>query len=244
MKITGPYGYGEILPLLKEHRVRMQATPTFCSRLNAIAISAAEFVAAGRDYPIVFMTLDQGKSFAPVAVTGLDPDTNLFVDTAGEWDREVYLPAFVRRYPFCLSKLYVDGVAQGDRVVCVAADCVDPSGSSLFAPDGQATAAWRDAERLLGEFEADLDRTAQASAALAQLRLLEPFTAQLLAEDRSQVRVAGMYRVTEARLRDQKPATLSMLVERGLMGLLYAHLHSLENFSRLAARRRSAGGRG
>ena len=246
MKITAPYGYGEILPLRKDHRVRLQAgrTPAFCRRLNAIAVSAGEFVPAGRDYPIVFMTLDNGASFAPAAVTGLDADSNLFVDADGEWDRGAYLPAFVRRYPFCLSKLYVDGEPQGERVVCVAADCVDPSGEALFSADGQPAAPWREAERLLAEFEADLDRTAAACATLARMQLLEPFTMEVLAADQSQVRLAGMYRITEARLRDQKPAVLKMLVERGLMGLVYAHLHSLENFSRLAARRRSAGDRG
>jgi hypothetical protein len=246
MKITAPYGYGEIIPLRKDQRVRMSAggTPAFCRRLNAIALSAAEFVAAARDYPIVFMTFDDGKTFAPAAVTGLDSGSNLFVDAAGEWDRGAYLPAFVRRYPFCLSKLYVDGAPQGERVVCVAAESVDAGGTLLFSADGQPTAPWRDAERLLGEFEADLDRTAQACAALARLQLFEPFAMEVLAEDRSQVRLAGMHRVTEARLRDQKAATHKMLVEQGLMGLVYAHLHSLENFSRLAARRRSAGGTG
>ena len=246
MKMTAPYGYGEIVPLRKDHRVRLPAgrTPAFCRRLNAIALSAAEFVAAGRDYPIVFMTLDRGASFAPAAVTGLDADSNLFVDAGGEWDRAAYLPAFVRRYPFCLSKLYVDGEPRGERVVCVAADCVAPSGEPLFAADGQPTAPWRDAERLLAEFEADLDRTAGACAALARLQLLEPFTMEVLAADRAQVRLGGMYRVTEARLRDLKPAALKMLAERGLLGLVYAHLHSLENFSRLAARRRSAGDTG
>ena len=37
--------------------------------------------------------------------TGLDAESNLFIDAAGEWDRSAYLPAFVRRYPLCLSKL-------------------------------------------------------------------------------------------------------------------------------------------
>lgn len=246
MKMTAPYGYGEIVPLRKDHRVRLPAgrTPAFCRRLNAIAVSAAEFVAAAHDYPLVFMTLDGGASFAPAAVTGLDADSNLFVDANGDWDRSAYLPAFVRRYPFCLSKLYVDGEAKGERVVCVATDCVDAAGEALFSADGQPGAPWRDAERLLAEFEADLDRTAAACATLARMRLLEPFTMEVLAADRSQVRLGGMYRVTEARLRDQKPSAVKMLVERGLMGLAYAHLHSLENFSRLAARRRAAGGTG
>jgi len=246
MKITAPYGYDEIVPLQKTQRVLLPAgtTPAFCRGLNALAVSIAEFGAAARDYPIVFASLDAGSSFAPVIVVGLDAGSNLFVDQAGEWDRTAYFPAFVRRYPFCISKLYVDGEAQSERVVCVAAACVDAGGVELFDAQGEPTRRWQAAEQLLAEFEADLDRTAQMCAALARLRLLEPFTIQVLAEERTQVKLDGMHRVSEARLRDLKPASHKLLVGKGIMGLLYAHLHSLENFTRLAARRRQAGDRG
>jgi hypothetical protein len=246
MKITAPYGYGEIIPLQKKHRVLMPAggTPAFCRTRNAIAISLAEFTAAGRDYPIVFATLDGGRSFAPVILLGLADGMNSFVDASGEWDRAAYFPAFVRRYPFCISKLYVDGEARSERVVCVASAHVDQAGVALFDDQGQATPRWQAAERLLAEFEADLDRTAEMSAALARMQLLEPFTVQLVgAPDpgASGVTMAGMYRVSEAKLRDLKPASHKMLVGKGFMSLLYAHLHSLENFNRLAARRRDGG---
>src|SRR3989344_3008777 len=102
MKITAPYGYDEIVPLRKTHRVLMPAgsTPAF-----------------GR-----------ARSFAPVVVLGLDEGENLFVDASGEWDRSAYFPAFVRRHPFCISKLYVDGEPRSERVVCVAKAYVDDSG--------------------------------------------------------------------------------------------------------------------
>jgi hypothetical protein len=246
MKITAPYGYDQIVPLQKTHRVGMPAgTPAFCRRLNALALSIAEFTIAARDYPIVFATLDGGKSFAPVIVVGLDQGANLFVGESGEWDRAAYFPAFVRRYPFCISKLYVDGEAKSERVVCVASASIDEAGGTeLFDAAGKPTARWQDAERLLAEFEADLDRTAQVCAALARLQLLEPFALQLLARDRAQLKLDGMYRVSVARLRDLKPASHKMLVGKDIMGLIYAHLHSLENFTRLAARRSQAGDRG
>jgi hypothetical protein len=55
-----------------------------------------------------------------------------------------------------------------------------------------------------------------------------------------------MVRVAEPKLRALAPARVKALVDKGFMGLIYAHLHSLENFSRLAARwtLRKAGGRG
>ena len=244
MKITAPYGYEEIVPLQKDHRVLMPAgtTPVFCRKLNALAISLAEFTVAARDYPIVFASLDRGKTFAPVIVLGLAEGANLFVDEAGEWDRTTYFPAFVRRYPFCISKLYVDGEAKSERVVCVAKAYVDAAGRPLFDAQGKATARWQAAERLLSEYEADLDRTAQMCAALARLQLFEPFTMQVMSEaNRPQVRLAGMHRVSEARLRDLKPASHKVLVAKGFMGLIYAHLHSLENFQGLVARQASRG---
>ena len=46
MQINSPYGYTEIVPLLKTHRVRLQGrgkVPEFARKLNAIPISFTEF---------------------------------------------------------------------------------------------------------------------------------------------------------------------------------------------------------
>jgi len=243
MQITPPFGYDEITPLRKEHRVLLPegATPAFARKLNALAISLAEFTTAARDYPIVFASLDQGKTYAPVIVLGLEAGVNLFVNAAGEWDRGVYYPAFVRRYPFCISKLYVDGEASGERVVCVATSYIDPGGVALFDEKSEPTPRWKALERLLAEYEADLDRTAQMCASLARLDVLEPFSMQVVHKDRPEFRLAGMYRVSEPRLKDLKPASHKVLVNKGFMGLIYAHLHSIDNFSRLVARQQGTG---
>ena len=238
MKITAPFGYGEIVPLEKAHRVLMPAgtTPDFCRALNALAISYAEFVVAARDYPIVFASADRGRTYAPVVVLGLAEGQNLFIHQSGEWDNTVYLPAFVRRYPFCLSKLYVDGEPRGERVVCVARAYLDAGGVALFDAAGAPTPRWQAAERLLAGFESDLDLTAQMCAALARMQLFQPFTMQVMRDERPALRLAGMHRVDEARLRDLKPASHKALVAKGYMSRIYAHLHSLENFARLYER--------
>jgi hypothetical protein len=243
MKITAPYGYDDIVPLKKTHRVLLPAgeTPVFARRLNALAVSLAEFVVAARDYPIVFASLDRGRSFAPVIVLGLLQGENLFLDRLGEWDRGAYVPAFLRRYPFCISKLYVDGEAKSERVVCVAKSHIDEAGEPLFDARGGALPRWQAAERLLSEFEADLDRTADMCAALARMRLLQAFTIQLDTGQTEPVKLSGIYRVSEARLRDLKPAAHKMLVNKGFMGLIYAHLHSHENFRSLLDRQKGAG---
>lgn len=241
MNISAPYGYDEIVPLLKTHRVLLPSgnTPAFCRKLNALAVSIGEFVAAGRDYPIVFATVDEGANFAPVIVLGFAGGANLFLDPAGDWDRRTYFPAFVRRFPFCISKVYADGVATSERVVCVVKAYVDAAGIVLFDAGGAATPQWQAVESLLAGFEADLDRTAQMSAALSRLGLLESFTMQVTGQPG--LRLAGMYRVAEEKLRALKPASVKALLDKGFMGLLYAHLHSLDNFRRLVDRQKSGG---
>lgn len=238
MVITPPFGYDAIVPLQKQHRVLMPqgTTPAFCRQLNALAISASEFTAAGRDYPIVFASVDDGKTYAPVIVLGLNQGSNLFIDGRGEWDAEVYLPAFVRRYPFCISKVYIDGNPSGERMVCVAKAYVDDGGVALFDAQGKPGPRWQAIERLLSEYEGDLDLTALMCAAFARLQLFKPFSMQVIEGGRTGVKLQGMFRIDEATLRDLKPASHKVLVNKGFMGRIYAHLHSLENFQRLYAR--------
>jgi hypothetical protein len=228
MRLSAPFGYDEIVPLEKSHRVLMPSgtTPSFCRTINALAVSVGEFVAAARDYPIVFATADAGKSFAPVIVLGLEAGANLFLDADGEWDRAAYFPAYVRRFPFCLSK---------ERVVCIVKSYIDAGGVPLYDTRGNATPRWQAAEALLAGFDADLERTAQMCTALAKLELLESFSVQV--KDAPEIQLSGMVRVAEPKLRALAPARLKALVDKGFMGLVYAHLHSLENFSRLVARR-------
>lgn len=172
MTITPPFGYGEIAPLQKTVRVLLPAfgsTPDFCHAINALAVSVSEFTAACRDYPIVFSSPDNGASFAPVVVLGIGDGQNLFVNAGGEWDKASYLPAFVRRYPFCISKLYVDGQPRGEHLVCIVKAYIDAQGIALFDAADQPTAQWQAIERLLQGYEDDLDATAQMCAILIVL---------------------------------------------------------------------------
>jgi hypothetical protein len=246
MQITPPYGYDAIVPLERRHRVLLPsgATPHFCRSLNAIALTVGEFVAAARDYPIVFVTTDGGASYAPVAVLGLAAQQNLFVAESGDWDPAAYLPAFVRRYPFCISKLYVDGAPRGEKVVCVARSYVDPGGIALFEAAGSPSQYWRGIERLLAQYENDLDRTAELCAALARLDLFSPFSFRVVQDDHATLSLEGMHRVDASRFEALRPASHKALVAKGFAGRIYAHLHSLENFGRLyqrAVKRMSAG---
>lgn len=236
IEITPPFGYGKVLPLQKSDKVVLPApgsTPEFCRSINALALSYTEFNSAARDYPIVFASGDGGKTYAPVMVLGLADEQNLFVDTAGTWDPTTYLPAFVRRFPFCISRMHIEGAQREERVVCIATAYLDPQGMPLFDAAGAATPQWQAAERLLQEYENDLDTTAQMCAFFAELELFSPFVFQVMQEETPGLKLQGMHRIDEEKLKALKPAKHKALVARGLMGKIYAHIHSLENFARL-----------
>ena len=77
-----------------------------------------------------------------------------------------------------MAKVNVNKVEQKDRLICVEKTISTSSGESMFDPQGKPNAKWKDLERLLGEYEADLERSREMCALLADYGLLEPFTMQ------------------------------------------------------------------
>ncbi len=239
LKITSPFGYGAVVALQKNDRVLLPspgAIPEFCRAINALALSIGEFNAAARDYPIVFARTGAGKTYSPVIVLGLSDAQNLFVDARGNWDALAYLPAFVRRYPFCISKVTAQGGRGSEKIVCIAGAHVDQQGIALFDETGKPTTQWQAAQRLLQEYENDLDVTAQMCALLGELDLFAPFTFQVMQGEAPALKLQGMHRIDEKKFKALKPSKHKALVSSGLMGKIYAHFHSLENFARLYQR--------
>lgn len=242
MEIRPPFGYKEIAPLYKNQKVRLPVPgtlPEFVRLTNAVPVSFTEIGVACRDYPLVFTSTDDGKTFAPVAVVGVSGGENLFLRD-GLWDPEVYLPAYIRRHPFCMSRVTLNNVEQADRLICVEKSFLDDSGERMFDDAGQPLERWKPIEKLLNEYEADLERTREMSAILADYALIEPFTLQAQLRDGGPLNLAGMFRVAEPKLEHLNSAQHKNLIRKGVMGRIYAHLLSLENFSRLMMRKNTA----
>ncbi len=240
MQINPPFGYTDIVPLLKTHRVRLLAqgeVPGFARKLNAIPVSFTEFALAARDYPLVFTSPDGGKNFAPVAVLGMTAGENLFVSSAGGWAPNLYVPAYARRFPFCMAKVTLNQVEQQNRMVCVEKSHLDEGGEAMFDDKGEPSAKWRDMQRLLAEYEADLERARELCTILGDYALLEPFSLQAKPAKGGPVQLAGMHRIDEKKIEHLNISEFKNLAKKGILGRLYAHLLSLENFARLLERR-------
>jgi len=241
MQISPPFGFKEIVPLNRTQKIRLLRPgemPEFARALNAIPISYSEFSLIAREYPIVFTAAAGSQVYGPVAVLGMTAGENLY-NQAGAWAGGVYVPAYARRFPFCMTKVTIEKVEQKQRLICVEKSHIDEvAGESLFDAKGQASEKWQVIERLLTEYEADLERSREMCGILADYGLLEPFTLQAkLNKGGGPLAMTGMHRVAEAKIEHLNAAQLKNLVKKGVLARVYAHLLSLENFGKLLDRK-------
>ena len=241
MDIKPPFGYQDIVPLNKNQKVRLLKQgeiPEFARSLNSIPISYTEFALVAREYPIVFTGVSGSQVFAPVAVLGIAAGENLY-NNGGAWASNVYVPAYARRFPFCMTKVTLDKVEQQNRLICVEKAHLDEgAGEAMFDPDGQPLEKWKEIERLLTEYEADLERSREMCGILADYGLLEPFTMQAkFNKGGDPMHMTGMHRVAEAKIEHLNASQLKNLVKKGILSRVYAHLLSLDNFARLLDRK-------
>jgi hypothetical protein len=241
MDIKPPFGYKDIVPLNRTQKIRLLKPgemPEFARGLNAIPISYTEFSLVVREYPIVFAALGAKNLFAPVAVLGMVQGENLY-NAKGSWAPSVYVPAYARRFPFCMTKVTLDKVEQRDRLICVEKSHLDDKdGESMFDAKGQPIPKWKEIEGLLTQYEIDLERSREMCDILADYGLLEPFTMQAkLNQGGDKMAMTGMHRVAEAKIEHLNAAQLKNLVKKGILSRVYTHLLSLDNFAKLLDRK-------
>ncbi len=119
-----PLLFNDLVPLSKIEHVTWRARPTdsapFLSTQHAIPLTIDEFATAQRHFPIIFST---GENPVPLSLMGLNEGVNCFVDAEGKLMEQVYVPAYVRRYPFLLARLRDNS----DELSL----CFDPSSSAI-----------------------------------------------------------------------------------------------------------------
>lgn len=237
IKLISPPGYGVIAAVDKQRHAGLGVKPgldyRWCSKLNAAFINAAEFGKAALDYPIAFARDSQSDEFVPMAILGLRQKENLFVEDSGQWREQCYVPAYFRRYPFCIAEVPMPDGAAAQQMVCVEEDQLVAMAMPLFGKNGEQTAAWEPIMRLLEAIENARQQTRVLTRRLEALGLLTPFDAVAMPKNGKPLRLQGLFRVDEEKLQQIPGKDLRTLMKKGELRAIYAHLVSLENFARL-----------
>lgn len=213
MEITPPFGYKKITPLLPQMRVRRPSgtLPDYACQRNSLPLAVIEVMAAGHDYPIAFFP--NGASHVPIAIVGVEPAENLFAQPAG-WEPGFYIPACVRRYPYCMTRVTAQDNLQTQWVICVEEEFIDPEGVANFDEEGKPTAAFIEARDFLRQFEYELERSNEICQILTDYKLFEPMSAEVRIGE-SRFEYVGLFRIAEARLLHLTSNQLKTLVKKG-----------------------------
>jgi len=232
--------YERPVPLNRvEHKdLRLKGVPNmqFAATAHSVPLTGVEFAAAARDMPILFA----GQSVAdagPMALLGLRQNENLFVDADGQWERNAYIPAFVRRYPFVLAEKPAG--QEGDDFTVFLDEAFAGFGSTegerLFKEDGSDSEMLTNAVGFLGEFQQHVARTHWFMDQLRKHDLLEPRNIRLEKDGKS-LNLNGLFVVNEEKLRQLDEKTAYEFAKEGVYGWVYAHLLSLANIDRVVQR--------
>ncbi|WP_313452333.1 SapC family protein [Brevundimonas sp.] len=197
---------------------------SFARAAIAIPVSLGEFAAVQRCYPIVFSSDDL---HAPLAVMGLKEGENLFIDEAGHWQGDCYVPAYVRRYPFIAADAG-DGKTKlltidtgSDRFVADTAE--EPKAARLFDDKGGPTPAAREAMAFCHAVQEDHARTTAFVAALMEAKLLTDKHAQMAFPDGTRYTLDGFMVVDDAAWKRLPAKTLSDWRDHGWLDAVALH---------------------
>ena len=210
------------------------------AKTHAIPITVDEFTLVQRHYPIVFSI---GDKPIPIALMGLNEGVNVFLDEDGRaLDNDIYIPAYMRRYPFMLARIR----PESDELSL----CFDPTagavgefeeGEALFDGEepSQATVAIL---AFCEQFEAAGQRTAAFMEDLLKSNLLMDGEVAIQPEGYEQPFVyRGFRMVDEEKLRELRGDELRKMSQNGMLPLIYAHLFSLSEMRGVFGRQMQQG---
>lgn len=239
MEITPPFGYQEVKAFNRHDYVRYstpEVLPPFVKATAVVPLGIGEIVPAAWHYPLVFVRDSLNERVGLVAMLGLTAGENLF-HTASGWKTDTYLPAYVRRYPFCMAKVTVNGRVDPDLLVCVEKDYVVDHAKEgyrqLFNEAGEGTEEWRAIEEFLRAYESDLEQAHAFCARMVELDLLEPLTATITQPGKESWNVTGFLGINEEKLNQLASETILELHRNGWLARAYLHLFSLQRLQKL-----------
>lgn len=196
----------------------------FAANINAIPIAMAEFAEICHFYPIVF---SPDESATPLALVGLRDDENLFVNEEGEWRKDAYIPAYIRRYPFILSK----NPGGNDFALCV--DMIDEvieenGGQKLFDDNGNISQMVQESLAFCISFQDEIEKTMEFSRALAQSGILTRRKLSLDGPDDTRLTFSGFSVVNQDKLAALSDEEFLEWRHKDWLPHLYAHLISAD----------------
>ena len=234
-----PLLYNRLEPLNSGQHAKMKLKQGFSLPLvgqtHAVPVTVEEFGIVQRHYPIIFSA---GETPVPLALLGLNEGVNTYFDADGRpVDQNVYVPAYLRRFPFLLAKLRPD---TDELSLCfdssAGAVAEDADGAALFDGD-QPSETTRAILTFCEQFETAGQRTQAFMEDLLKSGLLMDGEVAIQPEGAEQPFLyRGFRMVDEEKLRELRGDELRKMNQNGMLPAIYAHLFSLSQIRDVFAR--------
>lgn len=194
-----------------------------------------ELARATKDQMLVFVHNEETDQFHLRGLQSLQPGANVYVDSTGHWLGS-HVPKFYQALPFAL-------VPVDDNNISVYIDQASPNVNQppqagdheLFNAEGEFSQAFYQKLNFLQNYQTQLEATQARVDLLAANGLIQPwqFSMDLFKDDKP-LRIEGLYRISESRLRELAPEKLAELVREGALALAYMQTLSLARVEELA----------
>lgn len=228
--------YQQPAVLSRQKHKNLRFTPqkdfSYTQKINSVPINVVEFNPASRELPIMF-SKDKNDNYLPIAMLSLVNQGHHLLNDKGGWGADIYMPAFLRRYPFILS---------GKGAVCV--DTKAPhfankeTGKPLLTETGEFTPVLKGAMTFLNRYEKQAEKTREYAEACKAAGLLKPCPFKVRQGKAKILRLDNLYMIDVAKLNKLPDETVLEWHKKGWLALSYAHLNSLASFQRLLQRQK------
>lgn len=217
----------------KNVRFTPQKDLRFTQAINSVPVNGIEFFAASRELPVLF-SLDKNGQYFPVALLSLGNNGHHLLTEKGTWMADVYLPAFLRRYPFIISSK--GGVCIDSKAPHFASK---ETGELLLEETGEYSPALKSAITFLHRFEKQNQDTREYMAACQEAGLLKPCSFGIRQGKNKVVRLDGLFIIDEAKLARLPEDKIVQWHNKGWLAWSYAQIHSMGSLQRLLQRQKA-----
>ncbi len=230
--------YTNLQPINKtaEKKIAIKEVKDFSYAKEQISspITIAEFYEACKDYPILFAK-DANGSWMATAMLGYKEKENLFIDENGIWEKQRYIPAHIRRYPF----IYVS--TEKDQLTLAVegeykSEAKEDESRKLFLEDGSNSEFLNGVLGFLNQFQANAVATGEFIKQLEDLELLEERVANITTKDKKKYTINGFYVVNEEKLKNLTKKKKEAICDKNVIQLITAHLISLSNIQKIGSK--------
>lgn len=220
----------------KDLRVNTGHGAQFGDEITCTLAIPSEFRSIQVDYPIFFHKNAETGKYSPMAMFGLAPDENLFLD--GDQWKANYIPLMIQRGPFSIGFQEEAEGNSADKKMVISIDMDNPrvgtaEGEPLFEPFGGNSAYTDQMVEVLQQIEQGQRVIEEFVNALLEHDLLEPFSLEVNLNSGATHNLKGFHTIHEEKLASLDGAVLADYSRRGILQACYFAIASTANIGRL-----------